>query len=76
MLEEVARIVAQAGRIAAARSGGDFERWEKQPGQPVCDIDLEVNSYLHDQLQALDPQAGWFSEETVDSELFAAICCS
>lgn len=66
MLEAVSRIAAEAGRLAAARCGGEFRRWEKVPGQPVCDIDLEVDSFLREQLQALDPDAGWFSEETTD----------
>ncbi len=66
MLEDVAEIVAAAGRIAAARFGTDFRSWEKVPGQPVCDVDLEVDAYLRDKLTALDPEAGWLSEETVD----------
>ncbi|MDQ8756173.1 3'(2'),5'-bisphosphate nucleotidase CysQ [Sphingosinicella sp. LHD-64] len=66
MLEEVAEIVEAAGKIAAARFGTDFRRWEKVPGQPVCDVDLEVDAFLRDQLNALDSEAGWLSEETVD----------
>ena len=66
MLEEVARIAEEAGRIAAARCGGTFERWEKAPGHPVCDIDLEVDTYLREHLALLDPDAGWLSEETLD----------
>ena len=66
MLEEVARIAAEAGRIAAARCGESFRRWEKAPGNPVCDIDLEVDSFLRDQLSRLDAEAGWLSEETLD----------
>ncbi len=66
MLEELAAIAEAAGRIAAGRFGTDFKRWEKVPGQPVCDVDLEVDAYLRAQLTALDPQAGWLSEETVD----------
>ena len=66
MLDEVSRIVAEAGRIAAARSGGTFQRWEKGPGNPVCDIDLEVNNFLRERLCALDSEAGWLSEETAD----------
>ncbi len=67
MLDEVSRIAREAGRIAAARCGGDFQRWEKSPGQLVCDIDLEVDSFLRAELQRLDPEAGWLSEETVDA---------
>ena len=65
-LSEVARIAEEAGRIAAARCGTAFQTWEKSPGQPVCDIDLEVDTFLNQQLRALDPEAGWLSEETID----------
>ena len=66
MLERVASIVAEAGRIAASRCGTGYRSWEKQPGQPVCDVDLEVDSFLREQLTAIDPEAGWLSEETLD----------
>jgi myo-inositol-1(or 4)-monophosphatase len=66
VLEQVSRIAAEAGKIAAARCGGPFERWEKVPGHPVCDVDLEVDTYLREHLSALDPDAGWLSEETLD----------
>lgn len=65
-LAEVARIAQEAGRIAAARCGTGFKRWEKSPGQPVCDIDLEVDTFLNENLRRLDPEAGWLSEETLD----------
>jgi myo-inositol-1(or 4)-monophosphatase len=67
VLEEVSRITAEAGRIAARRSGSDYRRWEKVPGHPVCEIDLEVNAFLREHLTALDPEAGWLSEETLDA---------
>ena len=66
MLEDVSRIAREAGRIAAARSGQAFKRWEKSPNNPVCEIDLEVDAFLRDRLTALDPDAGWLSEETLD----------
>jgi myo-inositol-1(or 4)-monophosphatase len=66
VLEEVSRITREAGRIALARAGGEFKRWEKVPGHPVCDIDLEIDTFLRDRLTALDPEAGWLSEETLD----------
>jgi myo-inositol-1(or 4)-monophosphatase len=65
-LDVVARITAEAGRIAAARCDSDYARWEKVPGHPVCDVDLEVDAFLHEHLRALDPDAGWLSEETLD----------
>lgn len=67
MLDEIAQITAEAGRIAAARCGTTFDRWEKKAGEPVCDIDLEVDAFLRERLSALDPEAGWLSEETLDA---------
>jgi len=67
VLDDVARIAEEAGRIAAGRCGTDFRRWEKVPGHPVCDVDLEVDAYLREQLGAVDPDAGWLSEETLDA---------
>ncbi len=66
MLEDIAEIAAEAGRIALGRCGTDYQRWEKEPGHPVCDIDLMVDKFLREQLIALDPEAGWLSEETAD----------
>jgi myo-inositol-1(or 4)-monophosphatase len=66
VLERIARITEEAGRIAAGRCGTDYRTWDKVPGHPVCDVDLAVDAYLREQLGALDPEAGWLSEETVD----------
>jgi myo-inositol-1(or 4)-monophosphatase len=66
VLDDVARIAAEAGAIAHARCGSDFGRWEKKPGELVCDVDLEVDAFLREKLTALDPDAGWLSEETLD----------
>ncbi|MDB5669130.1 MAG: 3(2),5-bisphosphate nucleotidase CysQ [Alphaproteobacteria bacterium] len=66
MLDEVSRIAREAGRIAVARSTEAYRRWDKAPGHPVCEIDLEVDAFLRDALGRLDPEAGWLSEETLD----------
>lgn len=42
-------------------------RWEKEPGQPVCEADLSVNHMLHAALARIDAEAGWLSEETADN---------
>ncbi|OYY89939.1 MAG: 3'(2'),5'-bisphosphate nucleotidase CysQ [Sphingomonas sp. 28-66-16] len=63
----MAAIAAEAGALALARWPDDFGRWEKSPGNPVSDIDLEVNALLKERLYALDPAAGWLSEETADN---------
>ncbi|MBV8687818.1 MAG: 3'(2'),5'-bisphosphate nucleotidase CysQ [Alphaproteobacteria bacterium] len=67
MLDAVSAVAREAGRIAAARSGSGFARWEKTSGSPVCDVDLEVDAFLRERLRALDPEAGWLSEETLDA---------
>ena len=67
LLEAVAAATAEAGRLALRRVGEDFRRWEKEPGHPVCEIDLAVDALLFDRLTAIDPAAGWLSEETADS---------
>ena len=62
-------ILAEAGRIALSMwpgAGHHVVSWEKTPGNPVCDADLEVDDFLKRELGALLPSAGWLSEETVD----------
>lgn len=63
----VAAVAAEAGALAMKRWRTDFKRWEKTPGHPVCDVDLEIDGLLRERLTALDPEAGWLSEETVDN---------
>lgn len=66
LLEAVAAIAAEAGRLALKSWRGEFRHWEKSPGSPVCDVDLAVDALLRERLSALDPKAGWLSEETAD----------
>ena len=63
----VAQIAHEAGQMALARWRTDFRRWEKTPGSPVCEVDLDVDRMLRARLGGLLPDAGWLSEETVDS---------
>ena len=65
--DAVRAIAADAAALAYSRWRTDFRRWEKSPGNPVCEVDLEVDAMLRDRLGALDPQAGWLSEETTDN---------
>ncbi len=65
-LDEICR---EAGRIAMRQwpgAGHALRSWEKTPGSPVCDADLEVDAFLKRELGLLLPSAGWLSEETVD----------
>lgn len=64
-------IVREAGRIAHSRWPGDghaLKTWEKAPGDPVSEADLEVDRFLKRELTALLPSAAWLSEETSDNK--------
>ncbi|MES2987511.1 MAG: 3'(2'),5'-bisphosphate nucleotidase CysQ [Pseudomonadota bacterium] len=67
LASQIATIAAEAGKLAMDRWRTDFKRWDKTPGIPVCDVDLEVDALLRQRLSALIPEAGWLSEETVDN---------
>ena len=66
LADAVAAIAAEAGALGMARWDSDFARWEKVPGHPVCAVDLELDALLRTRLEALLPEAGWLSEETID----------
>ncbi len=53
--------------MAHASWRGEFKTWDKIGGTPVCDIDLAADALLRKRLMAIDPEAGWLSEETADS---------
>jgi myo-inositol-1(or 4)-monophosphatase len=63
-------IVAEAARMAMGKwpgAGHVLESWEKTPGSPVCEADIEVDQFLRRELGLLLPAAGWLSEETADN---------
>ncbi|APE27584.1 Histidinol-phosphatase alternative form [Aurantiacibacter gangjinensis] len=67
-LEQICR---EAGYMALSRwpgHGHALESWEKEPGSPVCEADLEVDAFLRRELGSLLPSAGWLSEETRDND--------
>jgi myo-inositol-1(or 4)-monophosphatase len=67
LVEAIEAACAEAGALALSRANDGFRRWEKSAGSPVCEIDLEVDALLFDRLMAIDPDAGWLSEETADN---------
>ncbi|WP_084691183.1 3'(2'),5'-bisphosphate nucleotidase CysQ [Sphingomonas sp. SRS2] len=67
LLEAVSAVATEVGAMAHASWRGDFKYWDKTPGSPVCDIDLAADALLRERLMAIDPEAGWLSEETADS---------
>ena len=65
-LEQICR---EAGHMAMRRwpgAGHALDSWDKVPGSPVSQADLEVDAFLRRELGALLPAAGWLSEETAD----------
>ncbi len=68
MRDAIVAAVADAGALAMRRWDEGFDTWEKSPGHPVCAVDLEVDALLRARLTAIDPDAGWLSEETVDDK--------
>jgi myo-inositol-1(or 4)-monophosphatase len=66
LFNAIADVARRAGEIAMRSWRGDFEQWEKSPGDPVSAVDLAVDHFLKSELAALDPEAGWLSEETAD----------
>jgi myo-inositol-1(or 4)-monophosphatase len=67
LLNAVSAVATEVGAMARASWRGSFKYWDKTPGSPVCDIDLAADAMLRDRLMAIDPEAGWLSEETADS---------
>lgn len=63
LLEEKVR---EAGHIARRYFGGSFKHWDKSKGNPVSEADLEIDSFLHNQLRSSRPAYAWLSEETTD----------
>ena len=67
LADAIAAIAREASALALSKWRTDFKQWEKSPGNPVCEVDLDVNDLIRRRLSALLPDAGWLSEETVDN---------
>ncbi|PZU11780.1 inositol monophosphatase family protein [Sphingomonas sp.] len=67
LIAAIADAAREAGALAARRATDSYRQWDKVPGHPVCEIDLEVDALLFERLGAIDPDAAWLSEETADS---------
>lgn len=63
---ELVASVRQAGKIALKYYQSDLKSWEKNPGDPVSEADIAIDTYLREHLLTTHPDYGWLSEETVD----------
>lgn len=69
LLDQVAGAAREAADMAMALwqlGGTGVRKWEKSPGQLVCEVDLAADRLLRERLGAVDPGAAWLSEETAD----------
>ena len=48
------------------RGGAALDQWTKADQSLVCEVDIETDRRLKAMLGAIDPEAGWLSEETAD----------
>lgn len=65
----IAAVSDAADRALTLWAGGrtTVRQWEKVPGHPVSEADLEIDDMLRRSLGAIDPAAGWLSEEAADT---------
>ena len=56
----------QAGEIARRFYRGTYKSWNKSPGNPVTEADIEIDRFLKLVLLDARPDYGWLSEETED----------
>jgi myo-inositol-1(or 4)-monophosphatase len=65
--EPLEAVMREAGELARTTARGPFKRWTKGADHsPVSEADIAVNELLHERLAALEPGAGWLSEESHD----------
>ncbi|MEQ1510372.1 MAG: 3'(2'),5'-bisphosphate nucleotidase CysQ [Sphingopyxis sp.] len=57
---------AALGAWRHLRDGGDLDHWRKADESLVSEVDIETDRRLKAILGAVDPQAGWLSEESAD----------
>jgi len=67
LLADTIEITRAAGAEIMAYYHSTFEVKDKFPDNPVTDADYAADTLLKERLGARLPQAGWLSEETVDS---------
>ena len=58
--------VRAAGQVALRYFRTTLKSWDKNPGDPVSEADLAVNTELQDRLMGARPDYGWLSEENPD----------
>jgi myo-inositol-1(or 4)-monophosphatase len=65
-LDLIAAAARRAGQRGLELAASGYRKWEKSPGNPVTDADMELDRLLSDHLRAERPAYGWLSEERED----------
>lgn len=67
LLIQTIAITKKAGDIVMGFYKSAYDIANKSPDNPVTEADFASDAFLKEQLLALLPEAGWLSEETVDT---------
>lgn len=67
LLDKTIAITKKAGDVIMSYYQSSFDVTDKKPDNPVTDADYAADNLLKEELTTLLPEAGWLSEETVDS---------
>lgn len=59
--------VREAGALALGYFNGSAKQWRKDDASVVTEADIAVDHFLRPRLAAIEPAAGWLSEETADT---------
>jgi myo-inositol-1(or 4)-monophosphatase len=69
-LEAVAALLAaatrEAGALALQKFRSSFKSWTKGRDSPVSEVDIAIDTLLHERLLGAFPDYGWLSEESAD----------
>ena len=64
MMDEIGKIIIEAGKILKDKYFKSFTVHEKEKGHLAIDIDMEVELFLKEQLYKTDSSIGFYGEET------------
>lgn len=57
---------AEAGELALRMQTAGVRTWNKHQDSPVTEADIAVDKFLRERLEAIAPDYGWQSEESID----------
>lgn len=67
-MDEIKKVIVEAGKILKNKYFSSFTVHEKEKGHLAADADMEVELFLKEQLNNIDPSIGFYGEETGGTE--------